>query len=87
MIAQTTRMFHAAAPRHMGAALHMQPTCAVQLVDRRTGSAHRINGTPLVIFTRDPAAAAEDLLEGRDPAHWDVKVHQIETQIEKRGPR
>jgi hypothetical protein len=47
-----------------------QPTYAVQLIDRRTGLAHRVNGSPLTIFTKDPAAGAAELLNGRDPAVW-----------------
>lgn len=52
-------------------------TCAVRLIDRRTGQTHRINGSPLVIFTRNPAAAVADLLEGRDAAVWEARVEPI----------
>ncbi len=52
-------------------------TCAVHLIDRRTGAAHRINGTPLVIFTRRPDEAAADLLSGRDPAVWEVRIEPV----------
>jgi sulfate/thiosulfate transport system substrate-binding protein len=52
-------------------------TCVVQLFDRRTGLAHRINGTPLVIYTRNPAAAVEDLLERRDPENWEARISEI----------
>ncbi|MBN8629417.1 MAG: hypothetical protein J0L76_01020 [Rhodobacterales bacterium] len=52
-------------------------TCAVRLVDRRTGLTHRVNGSPLVIFTRNPADAVADLLEGRDAAVWEASVEPI----------
>jgi hypothetical protein len=52
-------------------------TCAVRLIDRRTGQTHRINGKPLVIFTRDPDTAVADLLEGRDPFVWEARVEPI----------
>lgn len=52
-------------------------TYAVRLLDRRTGQSHRINGTPLVLYTRTPADAVAELLEGRDPAVWDVRVEAI----------
>ncbi len=55
-------------------------TCAVRLIDRRTGAAHRINGTPLVIYTRRPAEAAAELLQGRDPLIWEARVDAIETE-------
>lgn len=57
----------------------MNRACAVHLIDRRTGAAHRINGTPLVIFTHDPQAAAAELLEGRDPANWEARVESFVT--------
>ncbi|MFC6496171.1 hypothetical protein ACFP8Z_00760 [Gemmobacter lanyuensis] len=49
-------------------------TCAVTLIDRRTGDAHRINGKPLVLFTRRPQEAAAELLQGRDPQLWDIRI-------------
>jgi hypothetical protein len=52
-------------------------TCAVRLIDRRTGQTHRINGSPLVIFTRNPDAAVADLLEGRDAGVWEARVEPI----------
>lgn len=53
-------------------------TCAVRLVDRRTGDLHRVNGTPLTVFTRHPAEAVAELLEGRDPALWEARVERID---------
>ena len=44
-----------------------RPTCAVRLIDRRTGSVHRVNGTPLVVFTRNPDEAVADLLQHHLP--------------------
>jgi hypothetical protein len=52
-------------------------TCAVRLVDRRTGLTHRVNGSPLLIFTRNPAEAVADLLEGRDATVWEARVEPI----------
>ncbi len=81
MIAQTASTFHAS--NHgtsplMGQNMTMRRTCAVQLFDRRTGRAHRINGTPLVIYTRNPSLGVEELLEGRDPTNWEARIHEIE---------
>ena len=52
-------------------------TCAVRLIDRRTGLTHRVNGSPLVIFTRNPSEAVADLLEGRDAKVWEARVEPI----------
>ena len=54
-----------------------RPTCAVRLIDRRTGSVHRINGTPLVVFTRNPHEAAAELLHGRDGRLWEARIDHI----------
>ena len=54
-------------------------TCAVRLIDRRTGQTHRVNGSPLVIFTRNPNEAVADLLEGRDATVWEARVEPIGT--------
>lgn len=51
--------------------------CAVRLIDRRTGQTHRINGSPLVLFTRSPAEAVAELLSGRDAAVWEARVEPI----------
>lgn len=53
------------------------PTCAVRLIDRRTGQTHRINGSPLVIFTRRPDEAAAELLAGRDAAVWEARIEPL----------
>lgn len=53
-------------------------TCAVRLVDRRTGLTHRINGSPLLVFTKAPEAAAAELLAGRDPAVWEARIETVE---------
>lgn len=52
-------------------------TCAVRLIDRRTGTAHRVNGRPLLIYTRNPEAAVAELLRGRDPSIWEALVEPI----------
>lgn len=49
-------------------------TCAVWLIDRRTGAPHRIGGLPLTLFTRAPAEAVAALMAGRDPALWTARV-------------
>ena len=58
----------------------LQGTCAVHLVDRRTGSVHRINGMPLIVFTRHPEEAAADLLDGRDPLVWEARIERLGLQ-------
>ena len=60
------------------AASTMGRTCAVRLVDRRTGATHRVNGTPLVLFTRRPDEAVAELLAGRDPTVWEARIEPIE---------
>lgn len=52
-------------------------TCAVRLIDRRTGQGHRINGSPLVLFTRNPADAVAELLAGRDTRIWEARIEPI----------
>lgn len=54
-----------------------RPTCAVRLIDRRTGSVHRVNGTPLVVFTRNPDEAVTDLLQGRDGSLWEARIDRL----------
>jgi hypothetical protein len=55
----------------------LRQACAVRLVDRRTGLTQRINGSPLVIFTRNPTEAVADLLDGRDTSVWEARVEPI----------
>jgi hypothetical protein len=55
----------------------LSQACAVRLVDRRTGQTHRINGSPLVLFTRNPAEAVAELLSGRDAQVWEARVERI----------
>jgi hypothetical protein len=50
---------------------------SVMLIDRRTGVPHRINGTPLVIFTKDPGGAVAELLHGRDATVWEARIEQL----------
>lgn len=52
--------------------------CAVTLVDRRTGAALRLNGSRVVIYTRSPEIAAQELLAGRDPSVWDLRVQPLD---------
>ena len=65
---------HQALPNMQGT----RGTCVVRLIDRRTGLTHRVNGTPLVIFTRRPDEAVAELLEGRDRAIWEAHIDPIE---------
>lgn len=65
----------------MGDAMGLRGTCAVGLIDRRTGAAHRINGRPLVILTRRPNEAAAELLQGRDPAVWEARVEPLGKEV------
>lgn len=59
------------------------PLCVVQLVDRRTGALHRVNGTPLSVFTHTPHAAVTDMMSGRDPALWEARVDLLD-QVPRR---
>lgn len=51
---------------------------AVQLIDRRTGRVHRVNGSPLVMLTRRPDDAAAELLRGRDASVWEARIDPID---------
>lgn len=53
------------------------PLCAITLIDRRTGRPHRVNGAALVALSRDPDAAAAELLAGRDPRIWSARVQPL----------
>jgi hypothetical protein len=55
----------------------LRQACAVRLVDRRTGLTHRVNGSPLVLFTRSPAEAVAELLAGRDAKVWEARIEPI----------
>lgn len=55
----------------------LRQACAVRLVDRRTGLTHRVNGSPLVLFTKDPAEAVAQLLSGRDAEVWEARVEPL----------
>ena len=55
----------------------LREVCAVRLVDRRTGLTHRVGGSPLVLFTKDPAEAVAELLAGRDARVWEARIEPI----------
>jgi hypothetical protein len=55
----------------------LSQACAVRLIDRRTGQTHRINGSPLVLFTKAPEEAAAELLMGRDARFWEARIEPI----------
>jgi hypothetical protein len=55
----------------------LRQACAVRLVDRRTGQTHRVNGSPLVLFTKNPAEAVAELLAGRDARVWEARIEPI----------
>lgn len=59
-------------------ALQMSRTCVVRLIDRRTGALHRVNGTPLTVYTRNPRAAVAEMMLGRDPAIWEARIDLID---------
>ncbi len=59
----------------MTTALHQ--TCAVRLIDRRTGQTHRINGSPQVVFTKTPEQAVAELLAGRDATVWEARIEPL----------
>ncbi len=62
----------------MPAALQvLRQACSVRLIDRRTGQTHRINGSPLVLFTRRPEEAVAELLAGRDATVWEARIEPI----------
>jgi hypothetical protein len=54
------------------------PAYAVQLIDRRTGRVHRVNGSPLILLTRRPDDAVAELLDGRDATVWETRIDPIE---------
>ncbi len=58
-------------------------TCAVRLIDRRTGATHRVNGRPLILYTRQPADAVAELLAGRDPSVWEARIEPFEAEGRK----
>lgn len=58
-------------------------TCAVRLVDRRSGLTLRLNGSPLVLFTRRPDEAVAELLEGRDPAVWEARIEPLGREVRR----
>lgn len=55
----------------------LRQTCAVRLIDRRTGQTHRINGSPLLVFTKAPEEAVAELLAGRDATVWEARIEPI----------
>ncbi len=65
----------------------LSQACAVRLIDRRTGQTHRINGSPLVLFTRTPEVAAAELLSGRDARYWEARVEPLGLASRTTGAR
>lgn len=53
------------------------PVWSLHLVHRETGDVLRLNGMPLVIFTRDATEGLVSLLEDRDPRLWRAEVSQV----------
>lgn len=66
-----------AAPLEPPAPADLRPTCVVQLINRATGKEHRINGQPLVLFTRDPEEVEAGLMRNRDPRDWETRVELL----------
>ncbi|MDZ4094545.1 MAG: hypothetical protein U1D35_06505 [Paracoccaceae bacterium] len=54
-------------------------TCAVRLIDRRTGRPHRIGGSALTVFTKTPVETAAEILSGRDPEIWEARIEPLTT--------
>lgn len=73
--------YGAPASSRFAAAAGVARTCAVRLIDRRTGATHRINGQPLILFTRRPADAVAELLAGRDPLVWEARVEPFDGEV------
>lgn len=87
-----TAAFHLDPTGRAGRAMSAMPAtlaqaCAVRLIDRRTGQTHRINGSPLVLFTRSPDEAVAELLSGRDTTVWEARVEPIGAAPGKIGGR
>jgi hypothetical protein len=61
--------------------------CAIRLIDRRTGQTHRINGSPLVLFTKAPEEAVAELLSGRDANVWEARIEPVGTVTRTSGDR
>ncbi|MCA0941729.1 hypothetical protein CLG85_026625 [Yangia mangrovi] len=58
-------------------ALHTRPTGRVHVlhvVARDTGLPLLIGGRELTVLASDPDYAARELMRGRNPAHWHVRV-------------
>jgi hypothetical protein len=66
-------------PTPPAAAARPDGVFAVRLIDRRTGMPLRMDGRPLVIFTRTPGETAMEALAGRDPALWDLRIERLAT--------
>ena len=64
-------------PALSGMTTDRRAPCAVCLIDRRTGQTHPINGSPRVVYTRNPEEAAAELLAGRDAAIWQARVEPL----------
>jgi hypothetical protein len=52
----------------------LAPLFAVTLIDTRTGRPHRVAGSVMTLFTRDPDEAEQELLRDRDRGLWKVEV-------------
>ena len=59
-------------------------TCAVHLVDRRTGLPQRINGSLLAVFTKTPRETVAEILRNRDASRWEARVDPLTTQEAQR---
>lgn len=65
----------------------LRQTCAVCLIDRRTGQTHRINGSPLVVYTKAPEEAVAELLAGRDASVWEARIVPVGAATRTTGGR
>ncbi|MGP3699705.1 hypothetical protein [Rhodobacter sp. NSM] len=53
------------------------PVWSLHLVHRETGEVLRLNGLPLVIYTRDAAEGLASLLRNRDPQLWRAEMTPV----------
>lgn len=59
----------------------------VQLVDRRTGSVHRVDGRPVAAWVPSAGIAESTarMMAGRDPQVWMVRVMEMETSAPQKS--
>ncbi|WP_157960252.1 hypothetical protein [Albibacillus kandeliae] len=66
----------------MPPASHSRPAGRVHvlhLVARDTGEPLRISGRTLTVLASDPHLAAREMMQGRNPAQWSVRIARPES--------